>query len=375
MDLQQIFIIHSVITSWASLKQHLTPEIVLIVLLGAIAYAYRHAILHKYSKFMYGNEITISFEISKGLNYSCSNKYNKYIEFIKKVNSNLVVSSQYNHSMLIAHTRVEITKGVYYTYVKTHQSSESKSNGSVLTIDYYLLSLFFLNDDVFTNFKKSLKEYYIKKYKSKIILVNTIIGTRNPIQNPVEKIDNYINRYPEHSEIVLKIVEQLKNPEYFIKTGNRYKAGFIFHGRPGTGKTYAIMAIANYYKYNIVTINLNNIKNEHALYNALNSKNNNDNDYKNIYVFEEIDTFKESHKRVEKSKKDNICSNCNKKYGLGSVCPDGVDRPVTLHTLLTILDGIYPYDGEIFIATTNHLEVLDPALVRKNRLTPIYFDK
>jgi SpoVK/Ycf46/Vps4 family AAA+-type ATPase len=56
----------------------------------------------------------------------------------------------------------------------------------------------------------------------------------------------------------------------------------------------------------------------------------------------------------------------SKKITLGDI-----DKKITLGTMLTILDGIKPLTGSIIIMTTNHIEILDPALLRDGRVDAI----
>jgi SpoVK/Ycf46/Vps4 family AAA+-type ATPase len=44
-----------------------------------------------------------------------------------------------------------------------------------------------------------------------------------------------------------------------------------------------------------------------------------------------------------------------------------LENALTLDTILTVLDGVNEHRGRVIIATTNHLDKIDPALMRAGR--------
>ena len=47
---------------------------------------------------------------------------------------------------------------------------------------------------------------------------------------------------------------------------------------------------------------------------------------------------------------------------------------MNFRSALSRLDGIGSYNGIMFVATTNHIDSLDPVIYRRGRLDPFFFD-
>lgn len=152
-------------------------------------------------------------------------------------------------------------------------------------------------------------------------------------------------------------IDNLANTDFYEKSGIPKKIGLLFYGLPGSGKTSSIYAIAAEYKKQIYTVNTK-VETNHF--------------YKqirlipvgSIVVFNDIDTIDIVHDRnavIDKKKnQDNAKTDKDtEKDKNNNIC---------LGDLLEILDG-YMYLNEcIVIMTTNHIEKLDPALIRPGRI-------
>lgn len=128
--------------------------------------------------------------------------------------------------------------------------------------------------------------------------------------------------------------------EWYRQRGLPHHTGIIFDGVPGTGKSSLIHALASETERDLRYLNLGAIKEESELTNLFSETSIDWN--KTFLVLEDIDSSGASVKRGQKG-------------------------TVTLSTLLNILDGIMSPDGLIALATTNHPEALDPALIRPGR--------
>jgi chaperone BCS1 len=149
-------------------------------------------------------------------------------------------------------------------------------------------------------------------------------------------------------EVGRRIVERLAwfeaNPTWFERRGIPRKIGFVLHGPPGTGKTSLIYAIASeldldiHYVTSLATM-AQKIESIGA---------------KCLLVIEDIDTLSAGLSRAtgERGKEESIAA--------------------PLHEILNTLDGMQTPDGLKFIVTTNHLDRLDPALLRPGRIDHIY---
>jgi len=146
-------------------------------------------------------------------------------------------------------------------------------------------------------------------------------------------------------DIVLNHIDTfVEREEWYLKNGLSYHTGILLHGSPGSGKTSFIKAIASEYNrplYILSSQMLSYIENaivkipENAL-----------------FLIEDIDTNPMLHERGDSentTEKDTGFSFTN------------------LSDVLNSLDGIIITHGRILIATTNHIEKLDAALLREGR--------
>lgn len=152
--------------------------------------------------------------------------------------------------------------------------------------------------------------------------------------------------------------------------------GLLFWGEPGTGKTSVIKAIANYMNRSLVQIPMNKIKTRKDLEDIMQG------DWmtysvphnKRIYVLEEIDCSgwdeivrdRRLPPLSTKEKEVVVLEEGGGKRALKAAAEEA--EKLTLGALLEILDGIVETPGRMVIMTTNHREILDPALTRPGRI-------
>ena len=140
------------------------------------------------------------------------------------------------------------------------------------------------------------------------------------------KLINYITKWTNANNI-------------FKALGITYKLGILLYGPPGTGKTSMAKAIAAYFNYQLVIIDMSTFCPEmaHAISADENGKN-------MAYLLEDID------------------------YIFGKREQDRTpEEKASGQAILQMLDGANSASNKIFIATTNFVESLDPALVRDGR--------
>ena len=143
-----------------------------------------------------------------------------------------------------------------------------------------------------------------------------------------------------------KLVNDLDNflhestASWYAKHGIPYKRSYLLYGAPGTGKTSTISALASYVNRNIAYLHVSDPKmTDSMLKKALQRL-----PGKCIVVLEDVDAL----------------FSLNLK-NLG-------DIPLSFSGLLNGLDGIGGKDASIFVLTSNHIERLDPALIRPGRI-------
>ncbi|GFY87110.1 P-loop containing nucleoside triphosphate hydrolases superfamily protein [Actinidia rufa] len=136
---------------------------------------------------------------------------------------------------------------------------------------------------------------------------------------------------------------------------------------PGTGKSTMIAAMANLLEYDVYDLELTAVKDNTELRKLLIDTSN-----KSIIVIEDIDCSLDltgQRKEEEKDeKKDEEEKDPVKKKMKGD--REQSNSKVTLSGLLNFIDGLWSVCGSerIIVFTTNYVEKLDPALIRRGRM-------
>lgn len=151
---------------------------------------------------------------------------------------------------------------------------------------------------------------------------------------------------------VTEIVDFLKNPDKFSKTGAQVPSGCLLYGNPGTGKTLIAKAIAGEAEVPFLSCSASQFIELFVGLGASRIRKLFENARKNapcILFIDEIDAI-------------------GKKRGNNFGMSGGNDeREQTLNQLLTEMDGFGDNKGIIVIGATNRLDVLDEALLRPGR--------
>jgi chaperone BCS1 len=146
-------------------------------------------------------------------------------------------------------------------------------------------------------------------------------------------------------DILGDIHEFLASPEKYRKLGIPHRRGFLFYGVPGSGKTSLAEAVAGELKADLYVIGLSNkaaVSDERLMRLLATVRPG------AVVLFEDIDCAFEARG--------------NDKPG-----DTPKEEGLTFSGLLNALDGVAAATGIIFIMTTNHIDKLDPALIRPGR--------
>ncbi|KAL2131569.1 hypothetical protein VTI74DRAFT_4893 [Chaetomium olivicolor] len=144
--------------------------------------------------------------------------------------------------------------------------------------------------------------------------------------------------------LVGDVKEFLKAQSWYTERGVPYRRGYLLYGPPGTGKTSFIQALAGELDYSVAMINLSEIGMTDDLLAQLLTQL----PEKSILLLEDVDAA-----LVNRRQRD----------------PDGYSgRTVTASGLLNALDGLAAGEDRITFLTTNHIDKLDPALIRPGRV-------
>ena len=197
--------------------------------------------------------------------------------------------------------------------------------------------------------------------------------------NTIGKISSkktFDSLFYEDKPALISLLERFKSGTMYpphIPMDN--KLGILLYGPPGTGKTGTISAIANMLRRNLVLVNFTQIttcKQLDSVFEKAKVKT-------SVFVFDEFDCIldalgkKEDTSRQPKNdwgglllaaegdERKEIISMM--KAGMGR----GADSPIDLAYLLQKLDGLVSAQDRIIIATTNHPDKINPALLRPGR--------
>ena len=172
---------------------------------------------------------------------------------------------------------------------------------------------------------------------------------------------------PGEKEHLLQDLEKFRGSrERYRRLGVPYHRGYLLYGPPGTGKTSLVSALGAKCGMSLYVVNLADFT-DRTLKTAINDVPEN-----SIVLFEDIDCMKAGHRREQY-----VALGDSERAGADRqpVARGNVERTtseqllgVTLSGLLNVLDGFFAPENVVFVMTTNHLEMLDPALLRPGRI-------
>ena len=337
--------------------------------------------------------------------YDDDKKENKYI-FIPLNNNKILISKEYdiycefnnisnkseddnddNNNKNKTSTDLKLLNKKNYLIILSIKKTENKN--SIIILKKFI-------DECVIEYKKSMEKkddnkLYIYEYKnseksedSLQLKFNEYLMEHNKDLNTniffegKDKLVNYINPFVYNSSDIINIGE-----EKYKKSGFTFKAGLLFYGSPGCGKTSTIKAIAKYTNRNPIIVNLNKIKTCEELEGIFRKRTFNGKELNGkqlCYVLEDCDAFddniissrdkskKEELKDTKKNETNSEISTITKL--LEATCAVDIKNghdSVNLSCFLNILDGIVELHGIMIIMTTNYPEKIDSALIRPGR--------
>jgi chaperone BCS1 len=145
--------------------------------------------------------------------------------------------------------------------------------------------------------------------------------------------------------ILADVQDFLSSSQWYTDRGIPYRRGYLLHGPPGSGKSSFIQALAGELDYNISLLNLSERGLTDDRLNHLLSIL----PPRTLLLLEDVDAAFTSTRRQTDA--------------------DGYrGANVTFSGLLNALDGVASAEERVVFLTTNHVERLDPALVRPGRV-------
>lgn len=229
------------------------------------------------------------------------------------------------------------------TKEEANQTTGDKDNISFLKLgrNYKLFSEFITEAELLQEDKNTNKIYKMSSHWEFM---------KNQVKRGLESV--FIEK--DKKDLLVKSLDSfIGREQWYLSKGIPYQFGILLYGPPGTGKTSLIKAIASYLSYSIYylpTAELSKIERAAA-----------DLPDKCIMIIEDIDSNPLTKTREESNKRD-IDDEGDLVTAFKSF------EKIGLSEVLNAMDGLFSAHGRILIATTNHLETLDPALIRPGRI-------
>ncbi|KAM6569858.1 hypothetical protein CsatB_017843 [Cannabis sativa] len=182
-------------------------------------------------------------------------------------------------------------------------------------------------------------------------------------------------------EIINDLLTFSQSKDFYARIGKAWKRGYLLYGPPGTGKSTMIACMANLLSYDVYDLELTAVKDNTELRKLLIETTG-----KSIIVIEDIDcsldltgqrkkkgeqisgeNYERGKERKEAYNNDQEGNNNNNNNNNGG---NGNSSKVTLSGLLNFIDGLWSACGgeRLVVFTTNYVEKLDPALIRRGRM-------
>lgn len=160
---------------------------------------------------------------------------------------------------------------------------------------------------------------------------------------PTRPIQSVILKEGQMDRILGFMRQFLENEEAYVNLGLPYRTGLLLYGNPGSGKSSTATAIANELGLNIYYISLSGLDDDDALARAFREV-----PAYSLAILEDVDAYNATKSRTDKD--------------------SGDSKGITLAGLLNCLDGLNSPHGVITVMTTNHIDAIDPALIRPGRI-------
>lgn len=230
---------------------------------------------------------------------------------------------------------------------------DTSKNMLVLRIS---MRVFFANKEKFMKQLKESLSSATEIYENKISILYDW-NSRKREKRPLSSV--YTNN--NISEILKNDIQSFINSKRMYMDNNiLYKRNYLLYGKPGTGKSSLIFALASEFNYKIKIIDLKSIRSIPDILQQIS------NEEKIFYVFEDIDALSTTFIEREESK---VSDNVNeKKESPRELVSDNHSSGLNLSDILNVMDGLYTPEGAICFFTTNHIEKLDKAFLRDGRM-------
>lgn len=223
---------------------------------------------------------------------------------------------------------------------------KESSNQSNYDKETLFITKFGRSRKMFDNLVKEIEILEIDKSKTKVYkMEDNWMYIKDQKKRSLESIFIEQNK----KRLIINSLDKFaRNEQWYLDNGIPYQLGILLYGAPGTGKTSLIKAISGYLGYPIYYLSPQKLSKIEVAMSLLPDN--------CVVVIEDIDSNFLTHSRSSSS---------------SSTPEDKADEEfmrIGLSEVLNSLDGMFSAHGRILIATTNHIENLDSALIRPGRI-------
>ena len=292
---------------------------------------------------------TVSIDNASKFKFVCLNFFKKYDrKYAKHISEKEYVFEATSSEYVFG-----IDKATYCLVEFNHHSllDAISTNNSTNNDDYSNIKIYVFGkhspkyvselNDIMSKYNENLNVYFVsgsKDIKSDGERFDSIIDDMNNRDLDTLFFEDHVKE-----SIIKHINGFLSNEKLYLSRSLLYKTGILLYGDPGTGKTSLATAIATKYRMDMIIIDMTTFAglSVSRLTSSINADKR-----RYLVLLEDIDTMFNSLDRDDKSSESN---------------------KAVINKLLQFLDSNSSPTNVIFIATTNHPEKLDAALMRSGR--------
>ncbi|XP_006036517.1 mitochondrial chaperone BCS1 [Alligator sinensis] len=205
------------------------------------------------------------------------------------------------------------------------------------------------NRDIFFSILQEARELALRQQEGKTVMYTAMGAEWRPFGFPRRRrpLASVVLDEGIAERIVQDVQEFIASPQWYSDRGIPYRRGYLLYGPPGCGKSSFITALAGELQYSICLLSLSDRSLSDDRLNHLLSAA----PQQSIVLLEDVDAAFVS--------RDLAAENPTAYQGMGRL---------TFSGLLNALDGVASTEARVVFMTTNHVDRLDPALVRPGRV-------
>lgn len=206
----------------------------------------------------------------------------------------------------------------------------------------FMVRIFARNRNIATQLIEEARELVHPIGQRKVTILSEQYGDWQPTTHQrIRPLESVILPPGKIDELVRSIELFRTREEWYFERGIPWRMGIMFFGPPGSGKSSLALAIASHFGMDIALLNLNGFAVSDETLRRMMAKL----PHNTLVLLEDVDCL-----------------------GISRTKKRGDSEKITFSGFLNALDGVAASEGRIVLMTTNHIEKLDPALIRPGRV-------